>query len=106
MEVSVLVADPQRLYGESLAAALGAQPGIRALPEFPADSDAVVGAARRLRPDVVLVDQWMGGRLDAPGVAWELRSDLPGVKVLLLSWVVTAAQVDAALGAGAAGFLP
>lgn len=106
MGVSVLVADPQRLYGEALAAALGAQPGLLALPEHPQDSEAAVAAARRLRPDVVIVDQWVGGGLDAPGVAWELRSDLPHVKVLLLSWVVTAAQVDAALGAGAAGFLP
>lgn len=106
MEVSVLVADPQRLYGEALAVALGAQPGLLALPEHPQDSESTVAAARRLRPDVVLVDHWIGGRLEGPGVAWELRSDLPGVKVILMSWLVTAAQVDAALGAGAAGFLP
>lgn len=106
MEVSVLVADPQRLYGEALAFALSAQPGLHALGECPQDCDTAVNTARRLRPDVVLIDHWIGGRLDGPGVAWELRSDLPGVKVILLSWLVTAAQVDAALGAGAAGFLP
>lgn len=102
----MLVADSQRLYGEAVAAALDACDGIKVHAECPAEGPAAVGAALRLHPDVVLVDHRIGGKLDGPGVAWELRSDLPSVKVVTLSWVVAAAQVDAALGAGAVGLLP
>lgn len=106
MYISVLVADSQRLYAEAVAAALGTREGIRALPESPVDGPTTLATALRLHPDVVVVDHLIGGRLDGPAVAWELRSDLPTVKVVTTSWVVAAAQVDAALGAGAVGLLP
>lgn len=102
----MLVADSQRLYAEAVAAALDACDGIHAVPDYPVDGPTAVGAALRMRPDVVLVDHGIGGGLDGPGIAWELRSDLPTVKVVTLSWLVASAQVDAALGAGAAGLLP
>jgi DNA-binding NarL/FixJ family response regulator len=70
-----------------------------------ADGAEVVAAARRLRPDVLLLDLSLPNRtgLDILG---ELRTALPLVRVVVVTMHVDRVIVDAALRAGAMGFVP
>jgi len=104
--VSVLVADSQRLLAESVATALSAQPELQ-----PADQVAVTGReavelATSLRPHVVVLDYWISGQLDGAQATAAIRERAPGTQVLILSGLPGPLQVQAALAAGAAGFLP
>lgn len=70
------------------------------------DGDEAVAEARRLRPDLVVLDVMMPGRsgLDVLG---ELRRDpdLASVKVIVLTARAQASDRDAAHDAGASAFL-
>lgn len=103
--ISVLVADGQYLFADVLARALAYQPGFEVCDERPDCADDAVAVAGHRRPDVALVDY----RLDAvPGAAVveALLARAPATKVIALSWIHGPADVEAALDAGAAGFLP
>lgn len=104
--ISVLVADPQRLLAQALASALAAQRDLRVIGGLACSGREVVELAMRERPDVVVVDYWVIGELNCIEAARTIRSDLPGTQVLILSPAPGPPQVQAALEAGAAGFLP
>ena len=105
MTVSVLIADDQPLLRAGFRMILEAEPGIRVVGEA-GDGRAAVEAARRLRPDVVLMDirmPIMDGveatrRLAGHGV------DDP-VKVLILTTFDLDEYIVEALRSGASGFL-
>ncbi|MBY8849418.1 response regulator transcription factor [Saccharothrix longispora] len=105
MAIRVLVADDQALVRTGFRLILDADPGIEVISEA-ADGEAAVRLARRLRPDVTLMDIRMPG-LDGLR-ATELLAG-PGVEDPLRVVVVTTYDVDenvyAALLAGACGFL-
>lgn len=104
--ISVLVADPQRLLAEALAAALGAQPGLRVVSGVACRGRDAVDLALRERPDVVVVDCWVIGELNGIEAARAIHDDLPDTHVLVVSPAPGPTEVQAALEAGAAGFLP
>lgn len=101
----VLVADDQDLVRVGLAMILGAQPGIEVVGEARTGSEAVT-LARRLRPDVCLIDIRMP---ELDGI--EATRRLAGADVAdpLAVVVITTFDLDeyvhAALRAGARGFL-
>ena len=66
---------------------------------------ALLAAAERLRPDVVIADIEMPG-LDGIEATRRLRAVLPDVKVLILSLHVERSCMRAAFEAGARGYLP
>ena len=105
MSTTVLVADDQELVRTGFALILGAQPDLEVVAEC-ADGAQAVEAARRLRPDVVLVDIRMP-RLDGLEVTRLLAG--PGVTAPMRVVVVTTFDsdeyVDTALDAGALGFV-
>jgi DNA-binding NarL/FixJ family response regulator len=97
--VSVLIADDQPIARAGFRSVLGAAPRIEVVGEA-ADGEEAVELARRLRPDVVLMDIRMP-RLD--GI--EATRELPGAKVLILTTFGLDEYIVEALRAGASGFL-
>lgn len=104
--ISVLVADGQRLAAESLIVSLASCERIRPLSEPSLTADDAADAALRLGPDVVMMDHWIPGDLDALGATRLMSAMEKAPRVLVLSTLIGEAQVEAALAAGASGFLP
>jgi DNA-binding NarL/FixJ family response regulator len=105
MTVSVLIADDQEMIRSGLRMILDDQPGITVIGEA-ADGAEAVAEARRLRPDVCLVDIRMP-KLDGIEVTRALAG--PGIPDPLRVVIVTTFDLDeyvyGALRAGAVGFI-
>ncbi|MEP6649202.1 MAG: response regulator transcription factor [Lapillicoccus sp.] len=99
---SVLIADDQEIIRSGLRMVLESQ-GINVLGEAANGAEAVDGA-RRLRPDVVLMDIRMPVVNGIAATATIVRERLPS-RVLVLTTYDLDGLVYAALRAGAAGFL-
>jgi DNA-binding NarL/FixJ family response regulator len=102
MSVRVVVADDQPAIRTGLALILGSAPDIEVVAEA-GDGAEAVAMARRLAPDLVLMDIRMPG---VDGIEATRRLVREGVcDVLVLTTFDLDAYVDGALAAGAAGFL-
>jgi DNA-binding NarL/FixJ family response regulator len=101
--IRVLLADDQDMVRAGFRLILSAEPDIEVAGEA-ADGVAAVAAARRLRPDVTLMDVRMP-RLDGIGATRGLLADAPGSRVLVLTTFDVDSYVYDALRAGASGFL-
>ncbi|MEV4566239.1 response regulator transcription factor [Nonomuraea sp. NPDC049419] len=105
MTIRIVVADDQELVRAGFHAILDAQPDMKVVAEA-TDGAQAVEAARRLRPDVVLMDVRMP-RMD--GLEATRRLAGPGttdpVKVLMVTTFDLDEYVFEALRAGASGFL-
>jgi DNA-binding NarL/FixJ family response regulator len=96
----VLLADDHELVRRLLRRAIAAQPGLELVGEA-ADGSEAVELARRLEPDVVVLDLAMPFK-DGLQVAGELRSELPACAILVFS---DQDAEQAALAAGADRYL-
>jgi DNA-binding NarL/FixJ family response regulator len=103
--VRVLVADDQALVRAGFVALLAAQEDVDVVGEA-ADGEQAVELARRLRPDVVLMDIRMPG-LDGLAATRRITAapELAGVRVVVLTTFELDEYVFEALRAGASGFL-
>jgi DNA-binding NarL/FixJ family response regulator len=99
----IVVADDQRAVREALATVLDAESDFTVVG-LAADGDEAVELARRHSPDVVLMDLRMP---NTDGVAATLRltTEMPDVKVVVLTTFADDANILGALDAGAIGFL-
>ncbi|MFE1318581.1 response regulator [Kitasatospora phosalacinea] len=102
--VRLLVADDQPLVRRGLCLILSPDPAFTVVGEAGNGAEAVE-LARRLRPDVVVMDIRMPV-LDGVDATRELARVLPDCRVLALSTFDLDEYVVAALRAGACGFLP
>jgi two-component system response regulator DesR len=99
----VLLAEDQAMVRGALAALLSRERDIEVVAEV-ARGDAVVAAARRVHPDVALLDIEMPGG-DGLAAARELRSALPSCRVVILTTFGRSGYLRRAMESGAAGFL-
>jgi DNA-binding NarL/FixJ family response regulator len=104
MRIRVLIADDQEMIRSGLRLILAAEPDIDVVAEV-SDGDDAVAAARRLRPDVTLMDIRMP-RLDGLQATRRLLADTaPPTRVVVLTTFDIDTYVYEALRAGASGFL-
>ena len=101
--IRVLIADDQALARDGVAAVLQTQQDIEVVAQVGNGLDAVQ-AARRLLPDVALLDIRMPV-LDGIKATAEIIGTCPGTAILVLTTFDLDEYVYAALKAGASGFL-
>ena len=101
--ISVVLVDDHDLFRSGLAAMLGREPDIRVIGQA-SRGQAGVRLARELRPQVLLIDLGMPD-LDGISTTRAIIEDMPGARVVLLSPVSEDGDVEAAVLAGACGFL-
>ncbi|MGK5552140.1 response regulator [Actinomadura kijaniata] len=103
--IKVLLADDQGLVRAGFRALLDAQPDIEVVGEAD-DGEQAVEQARRLRPDVILMDIRMPV-LDGLAATRRIASDerLGGVRIVILTTFELDEYVFEALRGGASGFL-
>ena len=100
---TLLIADDQALVRVGLRKILESEPETTVVGEA-ADGEDAVAAARRLRPDVVLMDIRMPV-LDGIEATRRIVRAQPGARVLILTTFGLDAYVYDALRAGASGFM-
>ena len=99
----VLVVDDHHTFGQLLAGALDREPGLCTVGRASTGQQAVEMCAL-LRPDVVLMDVELPD-IDGFSATAAIVAMQPGVRVLLLTAIVTATVVARAASSGACGFL-
>jgi two-component system response regulator DesR len=103
MTIRVLLAEDQSMVREALAALLGLEPDIEVVAQV-ARGDEVLAAARAHPVDVALLDIEMPGCTGIEAAA-RLRSELPEVKVVVLTTFGRPGYLRSAMEAGAHAFL-
>ena len=102
-KTKVLLADDHALVRQGLRALIDAMPDAGVIAEASNGHEALA-AARRLDPDVALLDIAMP-QLNGIETAARLSQECPRTKVVMLSMHTTAQYVTAAIRAGALGYV-
>lgn len=102
-KVRVLIADDQTLFREGIKDVLTGEKWIEVVGEA-ADGIEAVALAKKLKPDVVLMDIKLP-KLDGIAATRQIREVVPEVNVLMLSSFEDEAHVLDAVQAGANGYL-
>ena len=103
MPIRVLIADDHSVVREGLRTFLGRDPELALVGEA-ANGQEAVRLARKLRPDVVLMDLLMPV-MDGIAATAAIRSELPDTEVIALTSVLESASVVGVVRAGAIGYL-
>lgn len=103
MVIRVLLADDQALVRGAMGALLDLEPDIEVVAQA-GRGDEVVAAARDSGADVCLLDIQMPG-VDGVEAARQVRDQLPGVRVVMVTTFDRPDYLRRALDAGAVGFV-
>ena len=103
MGIRVLIVDDHSVVREGLRMFFARDPDLEVVGEA-ADGAQAIQQARRLRPDVVVMDLLMPV-LDGMAATRAIRSELPETEVLALTSVLEGTSVVEAIRAGAIGYL-
>lgn len=102
-ELSVLICDDVDAMRMLLRVVVEQRPGLRVAGEA-SDGNQAVAEAKRLQPDVILLDLSMPGRTGFDALP-EIRQVAPEAKVIVLSGFVASTTAPAVLELGAALFI-
>lgn len=103
MRIRVLIVDDHGVVRTGLRMYLATDPQIEVVGEG-RDGQEAVALARRLKPDVVLMDLVMPV-MDGIAATTAIRHEMPEVEVIALTSVLQDAAVTSAVRAGAIGYL-
>src|SRR4051794_14700896 len=103
MTIRILLADDHPVVRAGLNGILSAEPDIEVVGEAGEGAEAVA-MARELVPDLVLMDLYMPG-MEGVAATARITSEVPGVRVLILTTYDSHVDVVRAIEAGAAGYL-
>jgi two-component system response regulator DesR len=101
--IRVLLAEDAHMIRGALAALIGLEEDMTVVAELER-GDAVLATALEVRPDVAVLDIDMPG-LDGLTAAGELREQLPGTRVLILTGLGSPGYLTRALEAEVGGFM-
>jgi two-component system response regulator DesR len=101
--IRVLVAEDQHMIRGALIALIGLEPDMAVVGDVER-GDTVLSAARKVRPDVAVLDIEMPG-MDGLSAAAMLRDELPDTAVLILTGVAQPGHLARALEVRVGGFL-
>ncbi len=102
-KIRVLLVDDHAVVRSGLRVFLDLQPDIEVVGEAKDGSEALA-VARRVQPDVVLMDLLMP-RMDGLTAIGRFREELPKIEVVAMTSFIEEDKVTTALEAGAAGYL-
>ena len=100
----ILIADAHEVVRSGLRAILEAHDGWQVVAEA-ADGKDAIAKARETRPDVAILDYGIP-LVNGVEAARQIRKCDPKIEVLIFSMHNTETEIDAALAAGARGYLP
>ena len=103
MAIRVLIVDDQQVTRDVLRSVIAQNPLVSIVAEA-AGADEALTLSMRLHPDVVLMDLRMPGRSGIEA-ARDLAREVPATRVLFVALDSDPHWVEAALGAGAAGYV-
>jgi len=103
MDISILIADDHALMRDGLRAILEREPDFR-VAGVAADGREAVREAKRLLPDIVIMDIVMPA-LSGIDAAAQIRDHCEPTKVIIVSMYSTVEHIFRALQAGALGYL-
>jgi NarL family two-component system response regulator LiaR len=103
MAISVLLTDDHQVVRQGIKMVLDLDPDLEVVGEA-SNGEEALRLARRLKPDVVLMDLVMPG-MDGVEATGEIRRELPDTEVVALTSVLEDASVTGAVKAGAIGYL-
>jgi DNA-binding NarL/FixJ family response regulator len=103
MPINILIVDDHRLYREGLCALFSTHRKINVIGEA-RDGHAAINQARKLQPDIVLMDISMPV-LNGIEATRQLKAEMPGIKVIALSMHSGREFVQKMFGAGSSGYL-
>lgn len=101
--ITLLIADDHAIVRKGIKALLATEPDFVVIGEAEHGADAVA-AARRLKPDVILMDLVMPV-MDGIEAIKRIRADIPDARILVLTSFDTDERVFPAIKAGALGYL-
>jgi DNA-binding NarL/FixJ family response regulator len=101
--IRILLVDDHALFRMGIAALLSAEPGFEVVGEAAAGQEAIA-EARRLLPDVILMDLSMPG-MDGLEATRRLKEEMPYVRIVILTVSDDARDLFEAIKSGAHGYL-
>src|SRR5512139_1745967 len=103
MNARVVIVDDHKMFRDGLRGLINAEPGMEVVGEA-VDGREAIEVARRLAPDVVVMDISMPG-MNGIEALRHLIKDRPEVKVIMLSMYSSGPLVQSVLAAGASGYV-
>jgi DNA-binding NarL/FixJ family response regulator len=102
-KIRLILVDDQVMFREGLRMLLALQPDFEIVGEA-SDGTAAIELARRVVPDVILMDLRMP-EMDGAEATRRIKAEVPAVRVIVLTTFEDDKEVFAAIRAGAVGYL-
>jgi DNA-binding NarL/FixJ family response regulator len=101
--IRILLVDDHSLFRMGVASLLSAEPGFEVVGEA-ADGQEAIEGARRLMPDLILMDLSMPG-VDGLEATRRIKEEMPYVRIVMLTFSDDARDLFEAIKSGAHGYL-